>query len=93
MSDPWGRPSDRDPALEAASRAFSDVEMDDLTYAPRRTQILMIEAARQALRPIRDRHTPRTDTFGSVECVHCGYLWPCPDAQKCYTTAELEATE
>jgi hypothetical protein len=51
-----------------------------------------MEAAREALKPIRELHQPescRSDDF-DPECVDCNQLWPCDTAQLIYSSEELE---
>lgn len=89
-----------DPAVVAAQRAeeidpFPELDAAGLGYVKR---LLTEAAAREALKPIRDRHRPfdRPVRYMSKEtervCAHClgPRKWPCPDALDSYTTGELE---
>lgn len=57
----------------------------------------LIDAAREALAPYRDRHRPfdRPIRYGSTETERvCNYClgpkkWPCPDAMDGYSAEEL----
>lgn len=66
-----------DPAVEAALRA----EPDDL-----------IGAAREALKPIREKHRPvkqYAHPDSGLDCLECRRCWPCDTALDVYTTEEL----
>lgn len=90
-----------DPAVDAAARAFAQVEDDDLAYASERDKSGFITAAREALAPIRDIHFPRDvyvrhmatgDVVTERACDHCGdgYAeWPCATAKLIYPSEEL----
>lgn len=82
-----------DPAIEAAQRAVAAVpNAADYTYGE------LVDTAREALKPIRDRHRPydRPISYGSPETERvCNYClgpikWPCPDARDAYSNEELE---
>ena len=78
-----------DPTIEAAQRAMHGWQ----TPLVKGTAI---DAAREALKPLRSRHRKVRTLNGDV-CHHCwnsmGYYmqWPCPDALDIYSTEELEA--
>lgn len=72
----------RDPAIEAARRAK--------VRRPLASSVAQIDAAREALAPIRARHQPRHQCGGPAWCAYDGIDWPCPDALDAYTTTELE---
>lgn len=69
-----------DPVAEAARRA-------NLKWAPRNAQPIpqMIDAAREALAPLRELH--RRDGDYCWTCDHTE--WPCPTARLVYPAAEL----
>ncbi len=89
-----------DPAFEAAQRVWDEIEENDGSFDP----VLdiecaeLVDAAREALAPIRARHRPydRTVHYGSSETERvCNYClgpikWPCPDARDAYSSEELE---
>lgn len=74
-----------DPAIEAAHRAGGG------WYSARE-----MEAAREALKPIREKHYAVqyiNHTKCCVSCWNCKgqpYAWPCPTARLVYSTEELE---
>jgi hypothetical protein len=89
----------RDPAIEAAQRVWDEIEDNDATFDP----VLdiecaeLVDAAREALAPIRERHRPYDrPIYGSAQtervCRHClgPIKWPCPDARDAYSSEELE---
>ncbi|MDL9938707.1 hypothetical protein QSJ18_18325 [Gordonia sp. ABSL1-1] len=92
-----------DPAREAARRAWAvggaDHDFEHATEAD-----LMIDAAREALAPIRDLHKPVTEDGWADEpscrtCAHETWTsrdlsyqpWPCATARLIYSAEELEA--
>lgn len=94
-----------DPAVDAARRAWETYgwpparfdTADTATYSPK---AVPIEAAREALAPIREVHKPfdrRTMPFRPAEdphdvvCNHClgPVRWPCATALYAYTSEEL----
>ena len=80
-----------DPAIEAARRAWA-VRGDESGEVTR----LSVDAAREALAPIRDLHRPFVTNDPrsphDVVCNHClgPKVWPCATARLAYTTEELE---
>lgn len=92
-----------DPAVEAARCAWESSDDDISQNIPYRagepgiwTPAPMEAAAREALKPIRDRHRPFTRDYpggdGRTVCNHClgPRDWPCPDALDAYTSEELQ---
>lgn len=85
-----------DPAILAAQRAIDGphgvAAARDEHAAP-----LAVDAAREALAPIRDLHKPSAnhcdahanDSACCAECIECGQLWPCDTARLIYTSEEL----
>ena len=69
-----------DPAVEAAQRAWDELGVLNPTAA-----------AREALKPIRERHIPTAIYQVGRVCAHDGHRWPCADALDSYSTEELEA--
>ncbi len=81
-----------DPAIEAAQRAWS------WRYGPEAPHYdsLVVDAAREALKPIRDLHKRQASwSFRLQEtlhlCAECDENWPCPTARLVYSTEELES--
>lgn len=74
-----------DPAIEAAQRALV------ATRGHGNSTICEIAAAREALKPIRELHTPKAALFAGVACAECRNEWPCDTAKLIYTTEELES--
>ncbi|MEC4616314.1 hypothetical protein [Tsukamurella tyrosinosolvens] len=79
-----------DPAVAAASRATRD-EDDPSGFAFYDNEVdAMIEAAREALAPLRELHRPNHPAWGSTTCVTCELnLWPCATAKLIYPEEEL----
>ncbi len=83
-----------DPAIEAARKAVNG----GLGFPNGPVDAFAVQAAREALEPIRDRHRPfdRPVGFMSKEtervCTYCmgPKKWPCLDALDAYSTEELE---
>ena len=83
-----------DPAVEAAARAFAQIEDDDLTYASERDKTALIAAAREALAPIRELHKRaylNDNPYEPAEwdCGECETHWPCATAKLIYPSEEL----
>lgn len=83
-----------DPAIEAARNAwrvqFGMEPLADDSYTIRSRTL----AAREALKPIRELHTPEIvrspDDEQWTECTSCyGAHWPCETAKSIYTSEEL----
>lgn len=95
-----------DPAMEAARRAFADYWPDqgDFEFAHSNEGRFGIDAAREALAPIRELHKPSewwnciNACCSGEECRnrsrYCGTCddsdWPCATARLIYTSEELE---
>ncbi|MDJ0006496.1 hypothetical protein [Gordonia alkanivorans] len=83
-----------DPAVQAASRAWLD-RYDDRTVNVEESAhyngvgALAIKAAREALAPLREWHTPKPGQYCERVCTGCGYEWPCADARLIYSEEEL----
>lgn len=82
----------RDPAVEAAQRAWGC----DSNWVAKTATEVSVDAAREALAPIRDRHRPHDRPIPGTPHTEkvCGYclgpkLWPCPDAFDAYREDEL----
>jgi len=80
-----------DPAIDAAQRALV------ATRGHGNSTVCEIEAAREALKPMRELHHPVTRDDGAMGCDHCwncpydtNELWPCHTAYLAYSTEELE---
>ncbi|MFT4088970.1 MAG: hypothetical protein QM658_17800 [Gordonia sp. (in: high G+C Gram-positive bacteria)] len=78
-----------DPAVEAAQRAWmtqTGSTVPDLYFAIDLLHRQEINAAREALAPIRDLHRPERPTarLSTTHCVHCLDDWPCATAQLIY---------
>ncbi|SIL61168.1 Uncharacterised protein [Mycobacteroides abscessus subsp. abscessus] len=80
-----------DPAIEAAQRAWGDRRGSKIAWK------VGITSAREALKPIRELHTPFEVVKGGRKyCRGCSkradlnIMWPCETAEKSYPTEELE---
>ena len=89
-----------DPAVEAARRVWARDHIGPV-LAPSEA---MEDAAREALKPIRELHKPAricpsldhtnfdmTCPACESVCDQCSTEWPCDTAHRCYSTEELEA--
>ncbi|TGB37899.1 hypothetical protein [Mycolicibacterium peregrinum] len=76
----------RDPAVEAASRAYTSPVGHPIYWVT--TREAMIAAAREALKPIREVHKPVLPP-GIERCGECDVVWPCETAKLIYTTEDL----
>ena len=75
-----------DPAVEAAQRAWLS------RGVPTKFAIVdLADAAREALKPIRERHQQVCIYAVGRVCKHDGHRWPCADALDAYSTEELNA--
>lgn len=75
-----------DPSLEAAQRARAH----RIETRPTNDEI---NAAREALKPIRELHQPSTDGYCCEGCIdHHGNTqpWPCETARLVYSSEELD---
>lgn len=75
-----------DPAIEAGNRVFK--QFSELANPTQYT----VAAAREALKPVRELHTPYTVSEPDGEwsfCAHSHNSWPCETAKLIYTTEEL----
>ncbi len=78
-----------DPAIEAAQKIWE-------CHEPPYWSSALVAAAREALKPIRQKHYPVAYINRQRCCVKCyddkgkPHLWPCPPALDAYTTEELE---
>lgn len=88
----------RDPAVEAAKRIWDELDHGATPWNPRLDieHAAMVDAAREALQPFRDRHRPHDRPIPGTPHTEkvCGYclgpkLWPCPDAFDAYREDEL----
>lgn len=87
-----------DPAVEAARKVWESQKSIPFAHDALWSTNSLIPAAREALKPIRERHRPfdRPVRYGSKEtervCIYClgPKKWPCLDALDAYPTAELE---
>ena len=72
-----------DPAVEAARRA-------GMTEFPPRSRVLAMNAAREALAPLRELHKLTIDHHGRPGriCDDCEWEWPCPTARLIYREDE-----
>ncbi len=68
-----------DPAVEAARRA-------GMTEFPPRSRVLAMNAAREALAPLKELHL--ISTYPGI-CQECHHDWPCPTARLIYREDEL----
>lgn len=84
-----------DPAVDAAARAFAQVEDDDLAYASERDKSGFITAAREALAPLRAKHQKVQRPDGTYRCTSCrdaygGHAdWPTGTDRLIYPSEEL----
>jgi hypothetical protein len=89
-----------DPAVEAAQRALDDMPMLGESCATQTVlKALVLEtgadAAREALKPVRELHYAVQWTNRRRCCVHCSdssgspVEWPCATARLVYTSEEL----
>lgn len=81
----------RDPAVEAAQRAWDGMATADKTSR----DAVGIASAREMAKKIRELHKPRTQGGGYIcgECTTDTFPWvhwPCATAMLVYTTEELE---
>lgn len=84
-----------DPAIEAAQRAWAEYREGPFVQEMAEGYIT---AAREALKPIRELHTPFEVLKGGRKyCRGCSkratlnIMWPCETAEKSYATEELES--
>ncbi|WP_066904436.1 hypothetical protein [Mycolicibacterium houstonense] len=87
-----------DPAIEAAQRMwirrYGGDGHFDRSVRNGDVGAFVVDAAREALKPIRELHYPRE---GSVSAMYpdplcnCGDDWPCDTAKLIYTTEELSS--
>lgn len=79
-----------DPAVEAALRYSANLPFG---FDSRLTGAALIFAAREALAPIRELHTPVhqcCDECGGFQvCAECESWWPCATARLIYREDEL----
>ena len=73
-----------DPAVEAVRRSISPAA----SVIERQTAL---NAAREVLKPIRERHQQVCIYAVGRVCKHDGHRWPCADALDAYSTEELNA--
>lgn len=75
------------PAVAAADFAWTLTTMRGIRNPEETSFLQSIEAARQALAPVRELHKPTTG-MGRY-CPGCLCVWPCPTARLIYAIHEL----
>ena len=77
-----------DPAVEAAIRVRRG---HPLCLSDHHADSCLTDAAREALKPIRELHKPHRDPpTGIPLCAHDHAFWPCETARLVYSSEELD---
>lgn len=81
-----------DPAIEAAAKVWATRKNIPFAAESPWARDSLIPTAREALKPVRELHTPYTVSEPDGEwsfCAHSHNSWPCETAKLIYTTEEL----